>query len=54
MVIAAVVIAGVLFLPGVIASLTPAPAAPEPLPTLPGELGELGGHLQELDEAVSG
>ena len=51
--VAAAVIAGVLLLPGLIAGLTPEPAAPEPLPTLPAELGQLGEHLQQLDEAVT-
>ncbi len=52
-IVAAVVVAGVLFLPGLIAAMNPEPAAPEPLPTLPAELGELGDHLQQLDEAVT-
>ncbi|GAA1763035.1 serine/threonine-protein kinase [Agromyces humatus] len=52
-IVAAVAIAGALFLPGLIAAQNPEPAAPEPLPTLPAELSELGGHLQQLDEAVT-
>ena len=50
---AAVVIAGVLLLPGLLAGLSPEPDAPEPLPTLPAELGQLDEHLRQLDEAVT-
>ncbi|MCD2441117.1 serine/threonine protein kinase [Agromyces sp. SYSU K20354] len=52
-IVAAVAIAGALFLPGLIAAQNPEPAAPEPLPTLPAELNELGEHLRQLDEAVT-
>ena len=49
---AALVVAGVLLLPGLL-GLSPEPDAPEPLPTLPAELGQLDEHLRQLDEAVT-